>query len=177
MTDDLDDLLSPRPAASSGARDAIFRRTERRLAFARRSRQIVRVAAVLAIGIGVGWGAKPDRAVPVPEPDVVIVPVIVPVPTAESAGPVAAAPRSARELELLAEQSDDAAEVATLYRAAGDGHLEAQDYSNAARCYRLYIARAGDTALSPVGGDSWLLTSLKNAAFKEKFDVSKTDSP
>jgi hypothetical protein len=182
MTDDLDDLLSPRPAdTSAGVREAVFRLTERRLAFARRVRWCVRatgVAAVFAVGSGVGWMAKPENVSPVPEPPgIVIVPIAVPVPVSESAGPVAARPRTARELELLAEQSDDAAEVAKLYRFAGDGHLESQDYANAARCYRLFLARAGDTALSPERGDTWLLTSLKNAAYKEKTDVSTTINP
>ena len=62
-----------------------------------------------------------------------------------------------------------------MYRIGGDAYLDAQDYSNAARCYRLFLARAGDTALSPATGDTWLLTSLKNAAFKEKLDAPKTD--
>ena len=181
MTDDLDDLLTPAglSEASHTNRDALFLRTERRLAFARRTRQCVRVAgvaAVFALGVGLGWVAKPERAAPIPEPEVVVAPVAVPFPVpADSPGVLAEVPRSGRDLELLAEQSDDAAEVAKLYRSGGDAYLDAQDYGNAARCYRLFLARAGDTALSPVVGDTWLLTSLKNAAFKEKLDASKTD--
>ena len=70
--------------------------------------------------------------------------------------------------ELQAEQMDDPAEAAKLYRAAGDRFLDREDYRNATRCYRLFLARAGDNGLSPEKGDSWLLTSLKNAAYKEK---------
>ena len=176
MNDDLDALLSPRPAITpDGVREALFRRTARSLTFAQQVRTAARVAAVFAVGIGVGWVAKPLPTVPVPEPQVVVVPV--PVPVTDSAGPVAERPRPPRELELLAEQTDDAAEAAKLYRAAGDALLEGQDYGNAARCYRLHLARAGDTALLPARGDTWLLTSLKNTAYKERSDDSKTVNP
>jgi hypothetical protein len=74
---------------------------------------------------------------------------------------------------LQAEQADDRAEAAKLYRVAGDTFLGEQDYANATRCYRLFLTRAGDDGLSPERGDSWLLTSLKNAAFQEKTDVPK----
>ena len=60
-----------------------------------------------------------------------------------------------------------------LYRLAGDKYLiDRQDYRNAARCYRLFLARAGDPGLAPDPGDTWLLTSLKNAAYKEKVDAT-----
>ena len=84
------------------------------------------------------------------------------------------APPSASEMELRAEQMDDRAEAARLYRTAGDSFLRDEDYTNATRCYRVFLARAGDDGLSPEQGDSWLLTSLKNAAFQEKVDAPKT---
>ena len=78
--------------------------------------------------------------------------------------------------ELKAELADDPAAAARLYRAAGDKYLnDRQDYRNAARCYRLFLARAGDTGLSPDPADTWLLTSLKNTAFKEKYDAAARD--
>ena len=48
--------------------------------------------------------------------------------------------------ELLAEQAADRAEAARFYRLAGDKYLnDLQDYSNAARCYRLYLAARATT--------------------------------
>ena len=80
---------------------------------------------------------------------------------------------TAPQAEVKAELADDPADAARLYRLAGDKYLnDRQDYRNAARCYRLFLARAGDNGLSPDPADTWLLTSLKNAAFKEKYDAS-----
>jgi hypothetical protein len=76
---------------------------------------------------------------------------------------------------VRAELADDPAESARGYRAAGDRYLDAQDYPNAARCYRIYLDRAGATALNPRPGDSWLLISVKNVAFQEKSDATKRD--
>lgn len=182
--DDLDELPAPpAPAESPGLRDAILRRTQRRLVrvkWARRATRLAAVAAVFAAGVGVGFLRTPDereRIVVVREVEVVAVPVVVVVPVSVSAveqPPPVAAPTAAR-LELDAEQADAPA-AAKLYRDAGDQYLTAeQDYANAARCYRLFLARAGDLALSPESGDSWLLNSLKNAAFKEKVHATPTN--
>ena len=82
---------------------------------------------------------------------------------------VGVAARNNRRVQLCMVAVDDVPTAAKLYRQAGDAFLTAeQDYANAARCYRLFLARGGDNALSPEPSDSWLLTSLKNAAFKEK---------
>jgi hypothetical protein len=181
--DDLAELLAPRPPAEPpGLRDGLLGRTQRRLAWGRwvrRARTVGAGAVVFAAGLGVGrWQTPGERGrepmfVPVPVTLVEVVPVPVPVvlPPPDTAAPPAAeaVARSARALELDAEQADDDPTAARLYRQAGDAYLGAErDYANAARCYRLFLARAGDTALSPEAGDSWLLTSLKNAAFKEK---------
>jgi hypothetical protein len=190
--DELAELLSPPPGGETpGLRDAILRRTQRRLTlrrWARRATKIAAVAAVFALGIGVGvWRTTPEREtvfVPVSHVEVVTVtvtvpvPVLVPVPdTSADPAPPRPVARTAKQLELDAEQTDDAPAVATLYRQAGDAYLTAeQDYANAARCYRLFLARGGDTALSPEPGDSWLLTSLKNAAFKEKIHATPTSN-
>ncbi|MBX9585027.1 MAG: hypothetical protein K2X87_32380, partial [Gemmataceae bacterium] len=65
------------------------------------------------------------------------------------------------------------AEAARLYRLAGDLYLnDRQDYRQAARCYRLHLSRAGAAGLAPQPDDSWLLSSLKNAAYKETVDAS-----
>jgi hypothetical protein len=185
--DDLDELLTPRPGPEpAGLREALFARTTRRLARARWSRRLAAVAAaaaVFAAGGAIGWHAKPDRVVVdrvpgepvfvfVPQP-VPVIPEVTPDPPRPEPRP---APASATEAELLAEQCDDPAEAARLYRLAGDRYLnDRQDYANAARCYRMFLARAGDAGLSPEPGDTWMLTSLKNAAYKEKANVSKTD--
>ena len=183
--DDLDDRLGPLQGADTpGLREAIFRRTRRRLAlrrWTRRAGKVAAVAAVFAAGIGVGvWRTSGEREtvlMPVPQVEVVFVPVLVPVPAPSPEPPPAPeAARTARAMELDAEQADDAGRAAALYREAGDRYLTAeQDYANAARCYRLFLLRSGDTALSPEPGDSWLLTSLKNAAFKEKIHATATN--
>jgi hypothetical protein len=179
--DDLDELLAPRPAAPNPAlRDAILLRTERALARARwlsRVAKLAAVAAVLAVGVGVGWVLKPERerVVEVAGADRVVpvfFPVFLSVEVGSTPPPVSPeVPLSATAAELQAEQADDPAEAAKLYRAAGDRFLVEEDYRNATRCYRLFLARAGDDGLSPEKGDSWLLTSLKNAAYKEKTDA------
>jgi hypothetical protein len=181
--DSLDDLLAPLPPSERpDRREALFQRTQRQLAFGRWVRRAGRAAgtaAVFAAGIGVGrWRAPREHEtvfVPTPVPQVepvtVPVPIVIPVPgpqVEQPAEPPAVA-RTAHALELDAEQADDAATAARLYRQAGDAYLTAeQDYVNASRCYRLFLARAGTPALAPDPGDSWLLTSFKNAAFKEK---------
>ncbi len=183
--DDLDALLAPRPPAAADAafRDALFRRTRRTLAARRWGRRVAVAAGVGAVflaGGAAGWVARPVPASPVvraPDPVVVTVFVPVPVPAAvpSSPGPVAAVP-SAADAEVKAELADDPAEAARLYRTAGDRYLaDRDDYANAARCYRLFLARAGDAGLTPTAADSWLLASLKNAAFKEKSDATKRD--
>jgi hypothetical protein len=181
--DDLDELLAPRQAAETpGLRDTIFRRTQRRISlrrWSRRAGKLAGVAAVFAIGVGVGvWRSPGEREtvlVPVPQVEVVVVPVLVPIPmpgTSVEPPPAPDAALTASRLELDAEQAE-AAQAAALYRQAGDRYLTGeQDYTNAARCYRLFLARAGEPALSPEPGDSWLLTSLKNAAFKEKINAT-----
>jgi hypothetical protein len=90
--------------------------------------------------------------------EVVTIPVIVPVEDfaeRKTPGSPILPPMTASRAELLAEQADDPAETA--------------------RCYQLFLVHAGESGLSPKAGDTWLLTSLKNAAFKEKFHVANTD--
>jgi hypothetical protein len=188
--DDLEAILGPTTAASASPKlpDAIFVQTERVLHRRRllsRMGKVGSIAAVLALGIGLGRLTVP-RPAPGPvftnqdrSPDVIVVPLVVPVPEISSASPVmakAAEPATASQAELLAEQADDRGEAARLYRLAGDRYLnDVQDYQNAARCYRLFLSRAGEPALQPEPRDTWLLTSLKNAVFKEKFNVAKID--
>jgi hypothetical protein len=183
-SDELDDLLSPRvPSTAGEAREAIFRRTERTLARGRLLRQTAKVAAIAVVfvagGVG-GWFAKPEQVriveFAVASPVEIIVPVPVPIPSANRIDPPPSEPPSSSQAELLAEQSDDPTEAARLYRLAGDRYLnDFQDYRNASRCYRLFLIHAGDSGLSPQRDDTWLLTSLKNAAYREKFHVAKTD--
>ena len=188
MTDDLDALLAPNPASPNPAlNEAIFLRTQRVMARRRLVNRFAKVgtlAAVLAIGIGLGTMTRPgpDRVENnLARVNTIVVPVVilVPVSSPESSSPsllAQAKPETASQAELLAEQADDRGEAARLYRVAGDRFLnDAQDYRNAARCYRLYLERAGEVALVPVPSDTWLLTSLKNSLFKEKSNVAKTD--
>jgi len=181
--DDLDELLRPRsPAASSAFREELLLRTQRRLAcdrWLRRGARAIAVAGLFAVGGLAGWVARPERERIIESPgaaQTVFVPVAVPVPLSESSPAVTApASLSASSAELQAEQQDNAAAAATLYRQAGDRFLRDQDYPNATRCYRLYLARAGDHSLALDTNDSWLLVSLKNAAYREKVDATKND--
>ena len=191
--DDLTDVLAPLPTppGRADARAALFARTERALARGRFLRRLTNASVVVAVFVGgalLGWAARPERVVVrvehVPaQPEVVVVPVVVPVPVSATPSAVPdpsptarVEPLTAARAELLAEQTDDRAAAARLYRTAGDKYLtDAEDYRNAARCYRLFLARAGDAGLSFEADDSWLLTSLKNTAFKEKNRVAKTD--
>jgi hypothetical protein len=148
----------------------------------RRGVQAGAAAAVFLFGGSAGWLLRSTDQ-PGPWPPVtaqlVVVPVAISVPVltpSDSPDPVqAVGTLSSNEAELEAEQQDDPASAAKYYKAAGDAFLRDQDYPNATRCYRLYLTRAGATALSITPDDSWLLVSLKNAAFQEKSHVSKTD--
>ncbi|HEV3383550.1 MAG TPA: hypothetical protein VG097_01980 [Gemmata sp.] len=185
--DDLGEILAPRTGhPSTDLRQKLLRQTESRLVRQSWVRLGVRsglIIAVFLIGALTGWLARP---VPLPEPgnvlepEVVIVPVVVPVlapAESESTGTREITRQlSGYQTELQAEQEDDPKSAAKLYKLAGDAFLLEQDYPNASRCYRLFIVRGGDTALSLNPDDSWLLTSLKNAAFLEKAHVQKTDS-
>ncbi len=175
--DDLHELLSPKPGTDDSAlRDELFRRTARALRvriWARRAAKAAVAAALLVSAFALGRGTAPRApevemrtefvAVPVP-----VLPVLPVLPESPEPPP---AVRTARSLELDAEQADGMA-AARLYREAGDAFLSAEsDYANAARCYRLFLARAGDAGSALETGDSWLLVSLKNAAFKEKVNA------
>jgi hypothetical protein len=183
--DDLADVLGPQPAVPvSGLRETLLRRTERRLArdrWVRRGAKVAAVAAVFLAGGAAGWlvRAPVADALGSPVPEVVVVPVPVPVPVpapvADAPGSPSSPPLSGSEAELRAEQADGPTEAARLYRVAGDSFLRTEDYANATRCYRLFLIRAGDPGLAIEANDSWLLVSLKNAAFKEKTDALKTD--
>lgn len=181
--DDLDDLLTPPTGTepAPGLRDAILHRTNRVLLRHRQHRlyaKLVAAVGLITAGGVIGWAVKPKATQPevplVSTPPLivdvpVVVPIPVPVPMPVSPVPVPVPPpASPSQLELRAEQAEDPDEAARLYRQAGDRYLtDREDYRNAHRCYRLYLLRAGDTALSPDPGDTWMLTSLKNEAFKE----------
>jgi hypothetical protein len=144
------------------------------------------VVAVFGFGAVVGWLVKPERIVVetvISPPEVISVPVIVPVevhvpiesPVPEARVPTPT-PMTASAAELLAEQADAPGEATRLYRQAGDLYLnDLQDYKNAARCYRIFLDRTGEPGLKTEPTDTWLLTSLKNKAFQEKFHVAKKD--
>jgi hypothetical protein len=194
--DDLDALLSPRPTPGPAAelREQLRERTGWQLVWLRRARRVRTLAACAAAaaavllggravydaGVRNGLARAPRVEPPVqpffraeqPEPVVVVVPVPVPPPDASRPAPPAEVV-TAPQAELKAELADDPAEATRLYRLAGDKYLaDLQDYRNAARCYRLFLTRAGDTGLSPDPADTWLLTSLKNTAFQEKYDAA-----
>lgn len=187
--DDLAELLRPQAASSPAPlREQLLQRTTARLeraSWMRWSSRTAAVAAIFALGGATGWLARPTPPPPPQsssEPEVVFVPVPVVIPLPVPAENGSAGEREiARELsgpqwELQAEQEDDPKTAASLYKLAGDGFLREEDYANASRCYRMFLIRAGDAALSLKPDDTWLLTSLKNAALQEKNRVAKTDS-
>jgi hypothetical protein len=174
--DDLSELLSPKPGTESDAlREEVFRRTARALRARRWVRSAAKcavAAALLVSAFALGRSSAPRAPDVVPAVlQVEFVAVVVPVPVLPESPEPPPAPRTARSLELDAEQADGMA-AARLYREAGDAFLSAEsDYANAARCYRLFLARAGDAGSALETGDSWLLVSLKNVAFKEKVNA------
>jgi hypothetical protein len=185
--DDLQEILATKPEQTPAElRARLLRQTECRLNYRRWLRRGIRgssIAGVFVLGGLTGWLTRPD---PLPvtvasqPPEFVFVPVMVPIPTpaeSGSSGPQEIAQQlSGYRTELQAEQEDDPRAMAKLYKLAGDAFLGEQDYPNASRCYRMFLVRAGDAALSINPDDSWLLTSLKNAVFQEKSNVSKADS-
>lgn len=184
--DDLNEILAPTQGQPrTGLREALLRQTETRLARQRWVRKSVRTAVVgvvFLLGGLTGWLVKPSPLIETATqpPEAVLVPVIVPLPipieSVSSGTQQIAQQLSGSEAELQAEQVDDLKEAAKLYKLAGDAFLREQDYPNSSRCYRLFLVRGGDAALSLNPDDSWLLTSLKNAAFQEKSRVQKTAS-
>ena len=162
--DDLAELLGPRGEPDGQLKAAILADTSRLV----RRRRWVGPATTLVLGaglflggLGVGWAVKPSPAPPavvLPPPEVIAVPVLVRPPLPPPAVPY----QSADRVELLAEQADDRAEAARLYRLAGDKYLtDAGEPGQAARCYRLHLQHAGPAGLAVESADSWLLTSLK----------------
>jgi hypothetical protein len=172
MTDD--DLLRP-PFPERESADLRRRVEERTLPVVRargRWRQVRRVAAGLALFVaGVGAHAgylrlslPADIDVPAPA----IANPVEPLPTPALPGSpeknLRSAPKSAGELELLAEQLTDPAAMARAFRQAGDRYYETErNYAAALRCYRSFLqaARIADLQESP--DDNVLLTTLKNA--------------
>lgn len=174
--DDLRELLSPKPGEPDDAlRDELFRRTARTLRVRRWARRAAKcaVAAGLLVGafaLGRGSAPRPPYIGPA-LPRTEFVAVVIPLPVLPESPEPPPAVRTARELELDAEQAEGMAS-ARLYHEAGDAFLSAErDYANAARCYRLFLARAGDAGRLLEASDSWLLVSLKNESFKEKIDA------
>jgi hypothetical protein len=121
-------------------------------------RRVGLVAAAVGLFLGggaAGWAVKPAAVREV---------VVLPLPTDPPQDDPPPPPRSlsAGELELKAELADDPADVARLYREAGDQYLTAdKDYLQAARCYRLHLNAAAPDARRVAVSDSWLLMSMK----------------
>lgn len=188
---DVEELLAPKPDdVPIVYRDALFSQTERRVVWNRRVRFVRRsivMPVIFILGLFVGVLTRSDPGRPKTEPNllapvvrVITVEIPIPVPQLpDSPSPIAKSlePATATDAELRAELADDPADAARFYRTAGDRYLnDASDFANAARCYRLFLARAGTPGLNPEPGDTWLLTSLKNAAFKEKAHDAKIGS-
>ena len=168
--DDLEQWLAPLPpGANEPSPQELFVRTHASLRGRVRLQWIGRALAALVclgIGYGLGFSTAPTStvivAIAVPPIPVPVAPETVPQPKAEPPEP------SAAQLEMRAELSDDPAEVAALFRQAGDKYLEIErDYPRATRCYRLHLLALNqpNPALQP--DDTWLLASLKPLSRKE----------
>ncbi len=173
--DDLDRLLTPRGESDARLKAAILAETSRlirRRRWAGSATKALLGAGLFLSGLGVGWSAKPSPS-PAPPPavappEVIAVPVLVLPPSPPPAEPY----QSADRIELIAEQADDRAEAARLYRLAGDKYLtDAGEPGQAARCYRLHLQHAGPAGLAVESADSWLLTSLKTQRLAEVRDA------
>jgi hypothetical protein len=165
MTDDLEHLLKPDEGQSANpdAFAASLRILKRR-ATIRRAVSWLGCLLLLGSGVGLGWLIKPDAvAVEVP------VPVQVPVTAPESSGMLArAAEESPDHWEQKAELADDRDVAAAFYKQAGDAYLTRQRYDEAARCYRLHLARGGASQRPFQTNDSWLLCSIKTTYSPEE---------
>jgi uncharacterized membrane protein len=156
--DDLAPLLNTTPSvpATATRREELLHattRTLRRGMWVRRTAVATGVVGVFLAGGVAGWVLKPTAA-----PQFVSVPAP---PTESKDDPQPRGP-SAGDLELRAELSDDRAEVARLYREAGDRYLaDEKDYAQAARCYRLHLQAADVEVRKVSAADSWLLVSMK----------------
>lgn len=169
MTDDLDELLGPRPAGDdAAAREAVLRRTARVIRLRpciRRSKLLTAAMVLVATGGVAGWLIKPAPGLVT---EYVAVPVAVVLPPADPTPPPPAEYVTAEQIELEAEQAADRATAAALYRQAGDRFLaDRNDSPQAARCYRLFLMRAGPDALTVSADDSWLLIALKQDQRRE----------
>jgi hypothetical protein len=162
VTDDLDELLAPKPGDDAALRDAVLRRTARvvrRRPWLRRAKLLAAAGLLVAAGGVAGWFGKPT---PQPVTEYVAVPVGVVLPPAEPPPQPPAEYVTAERIELQAEQASDPATAAALYRQAGDRFLtDHNDSPQATRCYRLFLMRAGPEARAVSADDSWLLIALK----------------
>jgi hypothetical protein len=154
--DDLDDLLSTSPAhPADDRREIVWQQTTRLLHRRKVRRDITRIASyVLLVGLGAcaAWLLKPAN----PPPELAAQP---PSPPA-----LTTVVRTAQQLELDAERTDEVMLSAQLYRQAGDRYLDqGSDIRSALRCYRLHLDLQGDHGLQALATDSWLLLSLKRA--------------
>ena len=160
MTDDLDFLSVPPPAGDPALRDRLRGRTA---GVVRRRTWLHRFGRASVVLVAFAGGVAVQRFAVGPEVRELVVTVEVPAAVEAPAPPPVAVPeRTPGELELLAEQADDPAEAARLFRSAGDRYLKDRDDLRAAlRCYRNFLDAAGDADLSASPADTWLLASLK----------------
>jgi hypothetical protein len=172
--DDLDLILTPRvhPFENVHRRDILIR--SQSLVRWESKKRIWKQRSIVAIAFFFGLGVasiNSNRELPESK-EVATTPTEKSVEIAIYPKHVALSPA---DLELQAEQLDDPAVAAELYRKAGDRYLqEQQKYDHALRCYRQYLDRAGSKALEVTESDNWLLTSLKNSRWnQEKYHASK----
>lgn len=165
-TDDpLDDLLSPKDdlRLDAGKADAFLRATARVVDNRRRLRNL-RTAGLWALFFAAGMGAmyavRPTKI----EKEYVYVTV----KERAVAKAETEAPRSAVELERLAERTFEKAKAAELFRLAGNRYYrQEQDMDSALRCYRFMLSETSAATVRLTEQDSWLLASLVESRKKE----------
>ncbi len=167
--DEFDDLLKPkRDSGSFQNRDAIFAKTTRVLLGRRWARITRRVGAAFACfttGVLLTWSLTR----PLPEPNTIVRrPDPVPEQVVKSDTPDDPYRNDPPvRIERWAAMAEGDKRV-TLYRRAGDLHLNNGDQLAAIRCYRsaLKSSQPDDLVVQP-DKDSWLLMSLKIDRQKE----------
>ena len=162
--DDLAEWLAPRsPSVGEPTVEDLFHRTRPVLRPRIQHRWLGRVTlalTLLGVGYGAGFVTAPTETVVIEVP---IPAVATPEPPPVPIPPTPAPPEpSAEQLELQAELSDDPAEVAALFRKAGDKYLNVdRDYPRATRCYRMHLLASNEKSPQLQPDDTWLLASLK----------------
>jgi hypothetical protein len=163
--DDFDALLAPRRDDGPDVRAAILKSTSAVVRRRGRWRSAGRGAGLLTVMLTIFCAGRWSTPLPAPSPaPAVIVAPVAPTSVSDSPPPAPTPIEVTPErLEVQAELATDPAEVAALYRRAGDAFLASRaDVKQAVRCYRLHLAALPPDDRAVAATDSWLLSTMKN---------------